>query len=127
MQYSTTSIARLIGAKQTGDNDNPVRWLLTDSRSLSSPEDSLFFALSTNKGDGHRYIPQLYQRGMRSFVVSQIPKGDYADAVFLQVPDTLKALQQVAQSHRQQFDIPVIGITGSNGKTMVKEWLSQML
>ena len=127
MQYSTKNIAKLLGAQCVGKGEHPVNWLLTDSRSLSSPEDSLFFALSTDKGDGHRYIPQLYQRGVRSFVVSQKPDGDFPDAIFLVVPDTLKALQLVAATHRSHFHIPIVGITGSNGKTMVKEWLSQML
>ena len=127
MQYSTKNIAKLLGAQCVGKGEHPVNWLLTDSRSLSSPEDSLFFALSTDKGDGHRYIPQLYQRGVRSFVVSQEPDGDFSEAIFLMVPDTLKALQLVAATHRSHFHIPIVGITGSNGKTMVKEWLSQML
>ncbi len=127
MQYSTKNIAKLLGAQCVGKGEHPVSWLLTDSRSLSSPEDSLFFALSTGKGDGHRYITQLYQRGVRSFVVSQLPEGDFPEAVFLVVPDTLKALQLVAAEHRSHFRVPIVGITGSNGKTMVKEWLSQML
>ncbi len=66
MQYTTKTIAKLIGAKCVGQHEQEIRWLLTDSRSLSSPEDSLFFALSTGKGDGHRYIMQLYQRGVRA-------------------------------------------------------------
>ena len=127
MQYSTKTIAQLISAQCVGKDEYPVNWLLTDSRSLSSPEDSLFFALSTDKGDGHRYITQLYQRGVRSFVVCQIPEGEHPEAVFLVVNDTLKALQLIAAEHRGKFRIPIVGITGSNGKTMVKEWLSQML
>ena len=127
MQYTTKTIAKLIGAKCVGQHEQEIRWLLTDSRSLSSPEDSLFFALSTGKGDGHRYIMQLYQRGVRAFVVTNVPEGDMAEAVFMVVEDTLKALQHLAAEHRRQFQVPVVGIAGSNGKTMVKEWLSQML
>ena len=130
MTYTTQSIADFLaplGVQQTGGSIYPVRWLLTDSRSLSSPEDTLFFALTTSRNDGHRYVPQLYQRGVRSFVVTRLPEGDYPDAVFFVVPDTLRALQQVAHAHRSQFRIPVIGVAGSNGKTMVKEWLYQML
>ena len=125
--YTIKSISSILGIKPSAKQERPVRWLLTDSRSLSSPEDSLFFALVTPRGDGHRYIPQLYQRGVRQFVVSQMPKGNFPEAVFLQVDDTLVALQQIVAEHRSRFSIPVIGIAGSNGKTMVKEWLFQML
>ena len=127
MQYTTKTIAKLIGAKCVGQHEQAVHWLLTDSRSLSSPEDTLFFAIATNKGDGHRYIMQLYQRGVRAFVVTHVPDGDMSEATFLVVEDTLRALQQLAAEHRNQFHVPVVGIAGSNGKTMVKDWLSQML
>lgn len=127
MNYTVKSIAQMLGVKLQDKADGPVRWLLTDSRSLSSPEDTLFFALVTARGDGHRYISQLYQRGVRAFVVSTLPEGDFADAVFITVENTLVALQRVAAEHRRRFNTPVVGITGSNGKTMVKEWLYQML
>ena len=121
MNYTLKTIASILGVKAASNLERPVRWLLTDSRSLSSPDDSLFFALVTPRGDGHSYIPQLYQRGVRQFVVSQMPKGDFPEAVFLQVDDTLVALQKIAAEHRSSFSVPVIGIAGSNGKTMVKE------
>ena len=127
MMYTIKDIAEMLGIRLQGDGQRPVRWLLTDSRSLSSPEDTLFFAIVTQRGDGHRYIPQLYQRGVRSFVVSREVEGDFPEATFLRVDDTLQALQQLAARHRRQFRVPVIGVTGSNGKTMVKEWLYQML
>ena len=76
MSYTTQTIAQFLaplGVQRVGETEYPIQWLLTDSRSLSSPEDTLFFALTTPRGDGHRYIPQLYQRGVRSFVVSQVP------------------------------------------------------
>lgn len=101
--------------------------MLTDSRSLCFPESTLFFAIRTQRGDGHRFVPDLYQRGVRSFVVESVPEGDFPDAVFLLVPDSLQALQRLAERHRESFDIPVIGIAGSNGKTTVKEWIYQML
>ncbi len=101
--------------------------MLTDSRSLCFPESTLFFAIRTQRGDGHRFVPDLYQRGVRSFVVDSVPEGDFPDAVFLLVPDSLQALQRLAERHRESFDIPVIGIAGSNGKTTVKEWIYQML
>ena len=116
-----------MGAHCVGDGQQQVDWLLTDSRSLCFPETTLFFALQTSRGDGRHYIPELYRRGVRSFVVTSIPSGDYPEASFLVVPNTLQALQRLAERHRDSFDIPVIGITGSNGKTTVKEWLYQLL
>ncbi len=125
--YTTNNIATLIGAQVVGAEMVSVNWLLTDSRSLCFPRETLFFAIVTPRGDGHRYIPQLYRKGVRAFVVSQVPQGDFPDAAFLVVGDTLHALQRLAERHRERFDIPVVGITGSNGKTTVKEWLYQML
>ncbi len=131
MPYSTEQIAALIGAQCTGTAEGTVKWLLTDSRSLSFPEETLFFALVTKRGDGHRYIPDLYRRGVRRFVVSALPSQEQLqqmpEACFLQVKDTLAALQQLAEKHRAEYSIPVVGITGSNGKTVVKEWLAQLL
>ena len=101
--------------------------LLIDSRHLMDPRQALFFALSSVRNDGHKYIGELYDKGVRAFVVSRQPENVYPEAAFIIVPDTLKALQTLASRHRQQFTYPVIGITGSNGKTIVKEWLFQML
>ncbi len=131
MTYSTKDIETIlsaIGAQRCGGgSEGSVSWLLTDSRSLSSPEDTMFFALVTNKGDGHRYLEQLHQRGVRTFVVQRLPEPLHPDATYFLVSDTLAALQCLAAHHRQQFSIPVIGVTGSNGKTTVKEWLFSML
>ena len=127
MIYTIEKITTLIGARRYGDKDANVRWLLTDSRSLCFPEETLFFALHTKRNDGHRYIDNLYRRGVRSFVVEQVPEHPQADANYLKVPSTLAALQRLAERHRDEFDIPIVGITGSNGKTMVKEWLYQLL
>lgn len=114
-----------------GSAKGTVKWLLTDSRSLSFPEETLFFALVTGRGNGHRYIAELYRRGVRHFVVSERPSPEalqaMTDANFLVVTDTLTALQLLTEKHRAQYDIPVVGITGSNGKTVVKEWLSILL
>jgi len=122
-------IAQLVGAKQKNVPDADINWLLTDSRSLSFPAESLFFAIPTARNNGHNYIEELYSQNLRYFVVSEIrPEfNTFADAVFLQVKDTLLALQNLAAAHRASFHIPVIGITGSNGKTVVKEWLYQLL
>ncbi len=129
MSYTLEKIASLVGARLWGDEAAEVRWLLTDSRSLCFPEDTLFFALESRRDDGHRYIPELYRRGVRSFVVSRLPEDAAAcpDANFLQVVSPLKALQRLAERHREAFDIPVVGIAGSNGKTVVKEWLYRLL
>ena len=131
MQYSIETIAQWIHAEHLGPAGGTVKWLLTDSRSLGFPEETLFFALVTARGDGHRYIADLYGRGVRHFVVSARPGGEELavmhEACFLVVPDTLAALQLLAAQHRAQYTVPVVGITGSNGKTVVKEWLSQLL
>ena len=129
MKYSIEKVTTLIGARRIGEADASIGWLLTDSRSLCFPEETLFFALRSERNDGHRYIPELYRRGVRNFVVSSLPENvsDYAGANFLKVVDTLEALQRLAERHRDEFSIPVVGITGSNGKTMVKEWLYQLL
>ena len=130
MTYSIEQITTLTGAHRYGSSSVQVEWLLTDSRSLSFPESSIFFALRTTSGDGHRYIADLYRRGVRAFVVETLPEAwqtDFPEANFLLVPSPLKALQRLAERHRDAFSIPVVGLTGSNGKTIVKEWLYQLL
>ena len=130
MKYSIEKVVTLIGARRYGTYQGDIRWLLTDSRSLCFPEETLFFALKTQRNDGHRYIDDLYRRGVRHFVVEQVPEHydtHFPEANFLRVPHTLAALQRLAERHRDEFDVPVVGITGSNGKTMVKEWLYQLL
>ncbi|MGZ5221693.1 MAG: Mur ligase domain-containing protein, partial [Chitinophagaceae bacterium] len=127
MKYPLDHIAGIIGSNSV-DDKTVIEYLLLDSRKVYSPGSSLFFALKGPRRDGHQFIPELYKKGVRSFVVSE--KQDvsvYSEAVFLLVNDTLAALQQLAIHHRKRFDIPVIGITGSNGKTIVKEWLCQLL
>jgi len=135
MKYSIEKVTTLIGARRVGEADAQIGWLLTDSRSLCFPEETLFFALRSARNDGHRYISDLYRRGVRNFVVEA--KGiletqtdglnGMKDANFLVVPSPLAALQRLAERHRDEFDLPIVGITGSNGKTMVKEWLYQLL
>ena len=136
MNYSIEKITTLIGARRIGTTDAQIGWLLTDSRSLCFPEETLFFALKSSRNDGHKYISDLYRRGVRNFVVESrgilefCPNGSVEsmkDANFLIVPSPLAALQRLAERHRDEFDIPIVGITGSNGKTMVKEWLYQVL
>lgn len=130
MHYSLEKITALTGARRFGTAEARIEWLLTDSRSLAFPETTLFFALRSRRNDGHRYIPDLYRRGVRNFVVGAVPEAAdtlYADANFLLVVSPLKALQRLAERHREEYALPVVGITGSNGKTVVKEWLYQLL
>ena len=129
MNYSIQEIAHIIKAEYQHLTDSNISVLLTDSRSLTFPEESLFFALVTQRNDGHRYIFGLYKQGVRNFVVShtspEIQK--LPDINLLFVPNTMQALQQLASLHRKKFDRPVVGISGSKGKTIVKEWLYQLL
>lgn len=129
MSYSIEKITNFIGAKRLGSTDSVIDWILTDSRSLCFPEETLFFALKMKRNDGHKYIGELYHRGVRNFVVSDLPQNvqQMAEANFLQVASPLKSLQKLAEEHRNEFQIPVVGITGSNGKTIVKEWLYQLI
>ena len=130
MNYTIEKVTTLIGARHYGNTDANISFILTDSRSLCFPEETLFFAIRTERNDGHNYIPELYGRGVRNFVVEAIPENWatlYPNSNFLKVVGTLEALQRLAERHRDEFLIPIIGITGSNGKTMVKEWLYQLL
>lgn len=129
MNYSIKEISDIIGAEYNTMREGIISHLLTDSRTLSFPETSLFFAIRTKTNDGHKYICDLYQLGVRSFVVTDEDPGFYRmpDATFLFVKDALGALQKLVAYHRKRFSIPVIGITGSNGKTVVKELLYQLM
>jgi len=110
--------------------DKPVRHLLLDSRKPILPSDSLFFAYKGQHHDSHEFIPSVYAQGVRQFIVEQaLPEVDQLlpGANILQVASSIDALQQLAAYHRSQYDLSVLAITGSNGKTIVKEWLSQLL
>lgn len=104
-----------------------ITHLLTDSRRLVSALDTLFFAILTKRNSGSRYIADLYKAGVRSFVVPTGCVVDYDDANVWYVSDVIQALQRLAAWHRSRFHMPVVGITGSNGKTIVKDWLVQLL
>lgn len=106
--------------------DPVLEHLLIDSRKIILSSGATFFAIQGSRNDGHQYVGALYAQGIRNFVVEKkinLP----ADANILQVSSAILALQQVAAAHRALFNIPVIGITGSNGKTIIKEWLYQLL
>lgn len=130
MTYTIEKITTLIGARRFGHRDANIAFLLTDSRSLCFPEETLFFALKSERNDGHHYIADLYRRGVRNFVVERVPQNyetDFPEANFLKVIGALEALQRLAERHRDEYNIPIVGITGSNGKTVVKEWLYQLV
>lgn len=130
--YPISEIIRITGAQHHCRQQNVcgISRLLTDSRQLINPEETLFFAIKTRKNDGHNFLLTLAEQGVKNFVVTQLPENMdlfAADTNFLRVSDSLEALQKIAASHRKGFEKPVIGITGSNGKTIIKEWLHQLL
>ncbi len=126
--YTIQRIADIAGGKLLGDRDREIRYLATDSRSLPASGHSLFIAIRGDRHDGHHYVRDVYEKGVRAFLVSEIPGADrYEGAVFCLVEDTLEAMQKLAADRRRTFNGTVIGITGSNGKTIVKEWLFQSL
>jgi alanine racemase len=128
--YSLKQIAQITNSDFFGKTDYPVSLFLNDSRALQSATDTLFIALKTGRNDGHQYIDNLAGRGVKSFLVSvdfDRSAVQHPDVSFVVSADPLKALQDLAAHHRRKFSIPVIGITGSNGKTVVKEWLYQLL
>jgi alanine racemase len=130
MPYTPEEIALALDARfiQGPYACRPVEVLLVDSRQLYFPEAGIFFAIRGKHHDGHDFLDTVYKEGVRNLVVSgPVVPGQFPGANILQVSDTLLALQQLAAFHRAQFDVQVLGITGSNGKTIVKEWLFQML
>jgi len=131
LAYSVAEIQQIIGAELLQPaKESQIDYLLTDSRSLSFPQQTLFFALPGPRRNGCAFIGELYDKGVKNFVVNQKDDVDvytFPKANFLFVENVLKALQLLAQAHRKKFAYPVIGITGSNGKTIIKEWLYQLL
>ena len=128
MFYSVKQIASVIAADMSADSNLQVEHLLTDSRKIILPKTSLFFALKSARRNGQDFVADVYERKVRCFVVERnFDYCAYPDAIFLLVDNVLIALQQLVSHHRAQFDYPVIGITGSNGKTIVKEWLNELL
>ena len=127
--YQSNEIQNLIQARSVGRSTTDfLEHLLIDSRKLVFPASTLFFAIKTQKRDGHQYIEELYRRGVRNFVVEeQLEFDQFPAAQFFLVNNVVQALQALAASHRKKFLFPVIGITGSNGKTIIKEWLNHLL
>ncbi len=129
MIYTTLQISDIIKAQYVGKHDCEINNLLIDSRNIISSPNTLFFAIKGKRHDGHEFIDELYNRGIQNFVVEFLPKNNFSfpKANFLIVKNTLRALQDLATFHRKEFKYPVIGITGSNGKTIVKEWIYHIL
>ncbi|MSQ78854.1 MAG: bifunctional UDP-N-acetylmuramoyl-tripeptide:D-alanyl-D-alanine ligase/alanine racemase [Flavobacteriaceae bacterium] len=136
MKYTIQQIAEYSGANVEAlgvavNGDAVVKWILTDSRIQEVElKEALFVAIKGMHNDGHIYIPELFAKGCRNFLVEQtnfIPKNILEQSTFLVCKNSLQALQALATAHRKQFLMPVLGIIGSNGKTVVKEWLWQLL
>jgi alanine racemase len=130
MVYSIQHIARVLGAEllNAEPHERGIAHLATDSRRLLYAAGTLFFAIKGPRRDGHDFIDRAYDAGVRDFVVGRhIDISPFSGANFLLTPDVVGALQALAIHHRRRFSLPVIGITGSNGKTIVKEWLFQLL
>ncbi|NNT71259.1 bifunctional UDP-N-acetylmuramoyl-tripeptide:D-alanyl-D-alanine ligase/alanine racemase [Flavobacterium sp. IMCC34852] len=128
MTQTLRNIIPIIKANWIGQNDVAVIDAISiDSRSLQNGENTLFFAISGPNNDGHSYIEELIEKGVKHFVVTHIPEKVSGKANFLVVENTLEALQKFASYYRSLFDFPIIGITGSNGKTIIKEWLNFLL
>ncbi|MEG1200107.1 MAG: bifunctional UDP-N-acetylmuramoyl-tripeptide:D-alanyl-D-alanine ligase/alanine racemase, partial [Algoriella sp.] len=124
--YNLNQISSIINGTLIGNNHEIVNQIFFDSRMIINPIHGIFFAFHGNQKDGHLYLQDAYQKGIRNFVVEKKVEN-LPDANFIEVQNPLNALQVWAKYHRKQFSFPVIGITGSNGKTIVKEWLNQLL
>jgi Alr-MurF fusion protein len=128
MAYSIQTICSVVRGQFISQYaDDKIENLVYDSRRILQPASSLFFALKTEHNDGHKYLLSSYKKGIRNFIVSEHPTDKLTDANIILVGDTLDALQELVGFHRDHFSFPVIGITGSNGKTIVKEWLNHLL
>ncbi len=130
--YLVSDVARITGGRAIGDPGEKymARFLLIDSRKLLSPSHTLFFALQSRQNNGHRYVKDLLQKGVRAFVVKTVSEEwleNFPEASFILVGDPLVAMQKLAAYHRARFTYPVLALTGSNGKTVIKEWLYQSL
>ncbi|MFZ9029165.1 MAG: alanine racemase [Crocinitomicaceae bacterium] len=126
LDYTYSQIHHILTGEKIDDN-TPIKTVFYDTRRILNGSNGIFFSFKGKLRDGSEFIQQPYDLGVRYFVVERTPDRTYSEAKFTVVDDTLKAIQQLATYHRKRFDIPVIGITGSNGKTIVKEWLSELL
>ncbi len=130
MHYAIKNILTIIEGQWINKtiHEATIDHILFDSRKIIFPKSALFFAFTGIRSDGHQYIESLYEGGVRNFIVSKnLSLKKFPEANFIKVADTLMALQRLATFHRKQFNLKTIGITGSNGKTIVKEWMFQLL
>ncbi len=129
MRYTVAQIHEILGLDPPViQGKHRIFHLLTDSRNLSFPDGTLFIAIRSSHQNGHHFISELYEKGVRAFLINEDQDHNlFPEAAFIRVPDTISALQRLAANWRNNFQIPVIGITGSNGKTIVKEWIHQLL
>jgi UDP-N-acetylmuramoyl-tripeptide--D-alanyl-D-alanine ligase len=130
MRYTLQEIAEITGGELRGSGREEISRIGTDSRTMHRQEGMLFLAIKGERHDGHSFIPELEERGIRAFMVSDVPdpgKVPRPGISFIRVKDPLAALQDLAAHHRNKSSAQVIGITGSNGKTIVKEWIHQAL
>ncbi|MFI3266331.1 MAG: alanine racemase [Rikenellaceae bacterium] len=125
MKFSLEHIAQITGATLKG-SDSIINRIITDSRSISSCEATLFASINGLNHDGHNYIEAMYNRGVRAFIVEREIDGSFPDAGFVVVDNTIKALQTLAAHYRKEFRGKVVAITGSNAKTVIKEWIAQL-
>lgn len=133
MRFANT-IGMILTENTTKSVQTTATYLLTDSRQLSFPEQSIFFAIKGERHDGHQFLKELYLKGVREFVVEESSLNDnlrqeiksWKDATVWIVGSSIRAMQKIVAEHRRHFFIPVLGIVGSNGKTIVKEWLAQL-
>lgn len=133
IEYTFKTVSEIIGGEiiSSFDLNTKIKTLTYDTRTLSSPAHALFFAISTEKNNGHKYLKDAYSKGVRNFVIEDDRIADYFgenfEANILKAKSSIDALQKLAAQRREEFNIPIVAITGSNGKTIVKEWLFQLL
>jgi Alr-MurF fusion protein len=127
IQLSLADIAEITKGRISKNPSLIVNSIITDSRNQVTIKGGLFVAIKGKQHDSHKFLEELYQRGVRSFLVEYLPEIMHDDAGYILVENSLHALQLIASNHRKSFSIPTIGITGSNGKTIVKEWLYYLL
>ncbi|MBK7712220.1 MAG: hypothetical protein IPJ37_15595 [Bacteroidales bacterium] len=129
MKLNSGDIARIVNGRLIGRDDLPASEIVTDSRQLSFTEGLLFFAIRGINHDGHQFIESLYHKGIRVFVTEEEPEkpSDFSEASFIITANTINALQLLAAYKRKAFKSTVIAITGSAGKTIVKEWLAEII
>lgn len=128
LNYTISTITEAIDGRCNSNTNQLIQTVFIDSRIYFDSDTSIFFALEGKQHNGHNYIDELYQKGLKYFVVHEsYTNNTIKDAIFIRVKNTLEALQKLALFHRKQFNIPTIAITGSNGKTIIKEWLYHYL